>query len=48
MVLTNSQKTDFLQNATEIGIPDKTVIQLGNEGITTVANFLNFDEDNIQ
>ena len=47
MVLTNAQTTDFFQNAAQMGIPDESVVQLGNEGITTVGDLADFDKDTI-
>ena len=47
MVLTNAQTTALFQNAVQMGIPDKTVVQLGNEGITKVDYLVHFDKDTI-
>ena len=48
MVLTNAQTTDFFQNAATMGIPGETVVQFGNEGITTVDNLVDFEKKTIQ
>ena len=48
MVLTNAQTTAFFKNAAQMGITDKTVVQLGNERITTVENLMGFEEETIQ
>ena len=38
----------FFQNAAQMVILDKTVVQLGNNGITIVDNLVDFDKDTIQ
>ena len=48
MVLTAAQNTAFLKNADQMGIPHATVIQLQNEGISTVADLADFDKDALQ
>ena len=48
MVLTNVQTTAFFQNAAQMGILDKTVVQLGNKGITTINDLVDFDKHTIQ
>ena len=48
MVLTNVQTTAFFQISAQMGIPDETVVQLGNEGITTVDDLVEFEKDTIQ
>ena len=39
---------DFFQNFAQMGVPDETVLQLGNEGITTVDDLVKFDKDTIK
>ena len=48
MVLTNAQTTDLFQNAAQMGITEKKVVQLGNEGITTIANLVDFEKYTIK
>ena len=48
MVLTNAQTTALFLNTEQMGIPDETVVQLGNEGIPTVDDYVYFDKDTIQ
>ena len=48
MVLTNDQTTDFFQNFAQMGMPDKMIVQLGNEGIMTFDYLVDFDKDKIQ
>ena len=48
MVLTNAQKMAFFQNTAQMGISDETVVQLGNERITTVDNLVDFEKETIQ
>ena len=48
MGLTNVQKTAFFQNAAKMGIPDETVVQLGNEEITNIYDLVDFDKYTIQ
>ena len=48
MILTNAQTTPFFKNATQMGIPDKMVVQLGNEGITNIDDLVEFEKETIQ
>ena len=48
MVLTNNQTMFFFQNYAQMGIPDETVVQLGNEEIMTVDDLVDFEKDTIQ
>ena len=48
MVLTAAQTTAFFENANQMAIPTATVAQLGNEGITTVDDLIDFDEDSLK
>ena len=48
MFLTKAQETAFFQNAAQIGIPKQLVVQLGNEGITTIDNLVDFEKYIIQ
>ena len=48
MVLTNNQTMSFFQNYAQMGIPDETVVQLGNEEIMTVDDLVDFEKDTIQ
>ena len=43
MILTNALKTALFDNATQIRIMDEMVVQLGNEGITTVEDLVDFE-----
>jgi hypothetical protein len=47
MPLTGAQQTAFFEDATQMGIPNTTVIQLQQEGIDNVDNLVDFDEDTI-
>ena len=42
MVLPNAQTAAFFQNAAQMVISDETVVQLVNEGITTVDDVVDF------
>ena len=48
MVLTGAQTTLFFEAAAQMGIPHATVIQLQNEGISTVDDLTDFDKDGLQ
>ena len=48
MFLTNAQTTALFQNSAQMGIPDETVVQLVNEGITTIEYLMDFYKDTIQ
>ena len=52
MVLTVAQTTAFLENADQMGIqmgiPPATVVQLGIDGIVTVADLADFNKDSLQ
>ena len=43
MILTNALKTALFDNATQMRITDEMVVQLGNEGITTVEDLVDFE-----
>ena len=45
MVLTAAQQTAFFTDAEQMAIPGETIPSLQREGISTVANLLEFDED---
>jgi hypothetical protein len=48
MVLTAAQTTAFFEDAAQMGIPHETVIQLQQEGISTVDDLADFDEDSLK
>ena len=48
MPLTAAQTTAFFTNATQMGIPQATVDGMGDEGISTVPDLLEFDDDTIK
>jgi hypothetical protein len=48
MVLTAAQTTAFFEGATQMGIPNATVVQLVNEGISAVDDLSEFDRDSLQ
>jgi hypothetical protein len=48
MVLTAAQTTAFFENPEQMGIPHDTVVQLQQEGITTVDDLADFDKDSLQ
>ena len=45
MVLTVTQTTAFFENPGQMAIPNVTRVQLAVEGITMVADLINFDKD---
>ena len=47
MVLTAAQTTAFFEDAAQMAIPHDTVLQLQTEGITTVDDLEDFDDDDI-
>ena len=47
MVLTQGQTTAFFENAAQMAIPNATVNELANEGIDTVEDLAEFDNDTI-
>ena len=47
MVLTAAQTTAFFEDAAQMAIPHATVVQLQTEGIMTVDDLEDFDEDDI-
>ena len=48
MVFTAVQRTAFLENNDQMGIPHATVVQLQNEGITEADNLVDFNKDMIK
>jgi hypothetical protein len=44
MVLTAAQTTAFFEGATQMAIPNVTVIALQNEGIDTIGDLIDFDK----
>lgn len=48
MVLTAAQSMAFFENEGQMGIPHATVIQLQQEGITTVDDLADFDKTSLQ
>ena len=48
MVLTAGQTTLFFENDDQMGIPQATVVQLANEGLSTVGDLVDFDKDTLQ
>jgi hypothetical protein len=48
MVLTAAQTTAFFEGANQMGIPNATVVQLVNEGISEVDDLSEFDRDSLQ
>jgi hypothetical protein len=48
MVLTAAQRNAFFEQATQMGIPQATVIQLQAEGINNVEDLIDFDKDTIE
>ena len=48
MVLTNAQTTAFFEHETQMGIPAATVMQMQQEGITSVIDLAEFDKDSLQ
>ena len=47
MVITAAQTTSFFEDEDQMAIPHATVIQLQEEGITTVEDLGDFDKDNL-
>ena len=48
MVLTHVQTKAFFRNAVQMAIPNATVNELSNEGIDTVEDLAEFDDDTIK
>jgi predicted RecB family nuclease len=48
MPLTAAQTTAFFEHDVQMGIPNETVIQLQQEGITTVDDLVDFDKDTME
>jgi hypothetical protein len=48
MVLTVAQTTAFFEAGDQMSIPNATVMQLQNEGISTVDDLIDFDKDTLQ
>jgi hypothetical protein len=48
MVYTAAQLTAFFEEAGQMGIPHETRVQLATEGIVTVDDLSEFDEDNLK
>ena len=48
MVFTNVQTVAFFENANQMAIPRATVAELANEGIVTVANHADFDNESLK
>jgi hypothetical protein len=48
MPLTAAQTTAFFQDAAQMSIPNPTVVQLRDEGITIVDDLLDFDKETIE
>jgi predicted RecB family nuclease len=48
MPLTAAQTTAFFEHDFQMGIPHATVMQLRNEGITTVDNLIDFDNNTVE
>jgi hypothetical protein len=48
MPLTAAQTTAFFEQDAQMGIPNETVIQLQQEGITTVEDLVDFDKDTME
>jgi hypothetical protein len=48
MVLTVAQRNAFFEQATQMGIPQATVIQLQAEGVNNVEDLIDFDKDTIE
>jgi hypothetical protein len=46
--LTAAQTTAFFEHADQMGIPNKTVVQLVEEGIDTVDDLVDFEKDTIE
>jgi hypothetical protein len=48
MVLTAAQTATFFEDASHMGIPHDTVVQMRQEGIETVSDLADFDKDALQ
>jgi hypothetical protein len=48
MPLTAAQTTAFFEQDTQMGIPNETVVQLQQEGITTIDDLVDFDKDTME
>ena len=48
MVLTAQQTTSFFEEADQMGLPHDTVVQLAQEGISTVYDLADFDKESLQ
>jgi hypothetical protein len=48
MVFTHAQLTAFFEDTAQMGIPHETHVQLATEGIETVDDLGEFDEDNLK
>lgn len=48
MVLTAAQTAAFFEDEAQMGVAHATVVQLGVEGITSVADLADFDKDSLQ
>ena len=48
MVFTVAQTATFFEHAEQMGIPHATMTQLQSEGITLVADLVDFDKDPLQ
>jgi hypothetical protein len=48
MPLTAAQTTAFFEQDAQMGIPNQTVVQLQQEGITTVDDLMDFDKDTME
>jgi predicted RecB family nuclease len=48
MPLTVAQTMAFFEQDAQMGIPNETVVQLQEEGITTVDDLADFDKDTME
>ncbi len=48
MPLTAAQTMGFFEQDAQMGIPNQTVVQLQQEGIMTVDDFMDFDKDTVE
>ena len=48
MPLTAAQTTAFFEQDAQMGIPNETVVQLQQEGITMVDDLMDFDKDTME
>lgn len=48
MVLTTAQTTAFFENDAQMALPNATVVQLQQEGISTVDDLTDFDKDSLE